>query len=711
MLDDDWVSPVKPDPYDPRDHTIDIDPDPQQVSIEAVPDSITVVPSADSFDDVDGGFESIIVVPDPVASSALPDVPVAVPYDYYAKHAEPAWWQRGEECTGFALAAIANHLIRTQVSPDEPSVSPRMMYEMAQEYDGEAYEEGSTLRGALKGWAKLGVSSIHKWPYDPDDEHGEIYGTLDLGRVADAGLRPMGAYRRIRPHTDIQTMQATLASQTPMFASARLHTGWFRLYLPGTDAVIVREATDKDKGGHAFVIVGYDERGFWIHNSFGEDWGHDGFGLIPYDDWQTDGGDVWVPGLGLMEPTTPPIIKSVPAATDDHPEPPKPDRSSAVHKVMWPHVIPFGDDGRVSTSSGYTVDAQRVKTLFYIFGEETRAWKTPRLAVIADSGLDPADIDGHLLELRKRLMDEEIYPIFLVWDTAWLPSMEREVDKTMMGDGSSLGDLFVEVGLPKTNAIELWKQVTRRAHLAVCRSCEPEAGGRLIADSIQYKFSQRPFEIHLLSHSTGDLLLSELAQYLPSPIHSASLLVPATPMKQFQDTYAPMLADGCLRSMNITALDTNSETGGTVASYGQSPLALISNVLAIPGVDSPDLHHFGPEGEAPEAASLAETEAWFLARKLDPEPLLGLEADLRRDPLIRALRQAGSLSVDFVLYGLTHQGVFADNDTLSRVVARMTRSGPPADLPEAATPAETAEIQVIIELPAGDPLTQVAEVD
>ncbi|MCP4225212.1 MAG: C1 family peptidase, partial [Actinomycetia bacterium] len=203
-----------------------------------------------------------------------------------------------------ALAAVANYLIRTEVARDEPSVSPRMMYEMAQEYDGEAYDEGSTLRGALKGWSKLGIASMEIWPYDPDDEHGEIHGSLNLSRVADAGLRPMGPYRRISPHTDIEKMQASLARQTPLFASALLHTGWFRLYLPETDGVIHRHPDDKDKGGHAFVIVGYDERGFWLHNSFGEDWGKAGYGLISYDDWITQGLDVWVPSLGIVATTT-----------------------------------------------------------------------------------------------------------------------------------------------------------------------------------------------------------------------------------------------------------------------------------------------------------------------------------------------------------------------------------------------------------------------
>ena len=38
-------------------------------------------------------------------------------------------------------------------------------------------------------------------------------------------------------------------------------------------------------GGHAIVIVGYDEekRLFTFRNSWGEDWGDKGYGYLPYD--------------------------------------------------------------------------------------------------------------------------------------------------------------------------------------------------------------------------------------------------------------------------------------------------------------------------------------------------------------------------------------------------------------------------------------------
>jgi C1A family cysteine protease len=42
---------------------------------------------------------------------------------------------------------------------------------------------------------------------------------------------------------------------------------------------------EKDMGGHAMAVVGYNKQGFIIRNSWGEDWGDKGYTIYPYEDW------------------------------------------------------------------------------------------------------------------------------------------------------------------------------------------------------------------------------------------------------------------------------------------------------------------------------------------------------------------------------------------------------------------------------------------
>ncbi len=60
--------------------------------------------------------------------------------------------------------------------------------------------------------------------------------------------------------------------------SATIHSGWDNV---GKDGQIpFREDAN---WGHAFAIIAYDEKGFWIQNSWGNDWGKGGLGQISYD--------------------------------------------------------------------------------------------------------------------------------------------------------------------------------------------------------------------------------------------------------------------------------------------------------------------------------------------------------------------------------------------------------------------------------------------
>ena len=222
---------------------------------------------------------------------------------------------QGEEgaCTGFGLACVTNYLLwvrHAESGSKQPfeSVSPRMFYELARRYDewpGVDYE-GSSCRGALKGWNKHGVCAESLWPF-PVNRGKPVYAQPNAGWEQDATSRPLGVYYRVE-RSSIVDLQAALNNIGAVYVSANAHDGWDSLLrkrraaMPTSHAslpIIPRITDPKSKGGHAFALVGYNKHGFVVQNSWGELWGARGFAVLPYADWINNGTDAWVCALGV----------------------------------------------------------------------------------------------------------------------------------------------------------------------------------------------------------------------------------------------------------------------------------------------------------------------------------------------------------------------------------------------------------------------------
>ena len=392
-------------------------------------------------------------------------------------------------------------------------------------------------------------------------------------------------------------MKRALTGGHPLYASAQVHVGWYRQFLPDASGTIQRRSDDKLLGGHAFVIYGYDERGFKIQNSWGSQWANGGFGVLTYDDWAEHGQEVWFV-----------VPRPRPKKVDLVPELPSDDAAASTFSRMWRHLVTLADDGRLSTAGRYYLDKGAVATLLYLFQEQTKHWKCRRLAVFADGGYWATNATVAALEpLRDRLMAAEIYPIFLLWDTPWFDDMQgwlygqhnletlldcddRDLlvwwNGTIDGQEVGLGLPMAKLAAAESVAPMMWSEIRRRSH-AACAG--PSGGARALADSIAYKWGQRPFDIHLIAHGAGDLLMSELAQLLPAPVTSASLWAPATTMERFRESYGPMLDDGCLRHLEVFAARRRRRADG--------PRRPDAEIVALPRGRRPRCRHRREQGD------------------------------------------------------------------------------------------------------------------
>lgn len=590
-------------------------------------------------------------------SVAAPD---RVDPDGYQRLVGVTWHQRGQECTGFALAAIANFQIRRHHDdPALPSVSRRMLYESAQLHDDEDFEKGSTLRGAVRGWRRTGVALDDLWPYDPDDEHGDKHGTLTLARLLDARHRPLTSYRRIM-HADVDRMRRALAEGHALFAAAHIHVGWYRLFVPDAPSRIVRRPDDAEKGGHAFVIVGYDHDGFWVHNSWGPEWGTEGFALLPYDEWVTDGHDTWVAEVdpGTLGDLHGPLERPAPSAD-----------KVAAYRDLWPHLVVLRDDGKLVADGLYEMDEGSFGTMTFLFGERTADWGRRRVAVVTDDGLlpTPETIDRYR-EQRDRYMAVEIYPFFVVWETSWGGELVDELDRWTRyhaaRNGAGAGEPpyersepFVHEAVRASVARPIWQQLVERS----TRAAAIGGGARTLAAALTRKRSQMDFELHVVATGAGDLLQSAVLAELPSPVATATAVASATPVGDAVARYGSALDAGRLVELHLVSFDGAERFGPLDGSLLDVVAELLAPTetepVALVGRPTDDnalsaLRTSGRVIERTEVAEgprlLASAIAAMLAHEPPPprpaQAPSTVPATLPADPLARAevLRNAGS---------------------------------------------------------------------
>jgi hypothetical protein len=547
----------------------------------------------------------------------LVEVPAERPLADYRRYKVPVLDQQGEgACTGFGLATVANYLLRARdARPGDarpggrraagaragaarrgppPAVSPRMLYEMAKRYDewpGERYE-GSSARGAIKGWHKHGVCCWDEWPY----EFGAADRDLTAARAADATRRPLGAYFRVN-HRDLVAMHAAVAEAGVLFATATVHEGWNEV---GAGGAI--EPRDELLGGHAFAVVGYDERGFWVQNSWGEHWGKGGFARVGYDDWLANGTDVWVARLGA-----PVVLGAARTAARALPAAAAGSRGYAFADLR-PHVVSLGNDGQLRAGGTYGTSRRDVERLVRDdLARVTAGWdagRPKRVLLYAHGGLVPEESAlQRVAEYRAALLGAEVYPVGLVWKTDFWSTVSnvlRDAARSRRPEGfldaskdfmlDRLDDMLEPVAR-LAGGRAAWRELKENALLA---SRQPEGGAALLAgllaefDARERRDGRPGVELHLAAHSAGAVLFAPLVQLLTGrgtgehglDLATVTLWAPACTLELFDQTYRPAIAAGRVGRFALYTLTDRAEREDHCANvYHKSLLYLVAHAF------------------------------------------------------------------------------------------------------------------------------------
>lgn len=584
----------------------------------------------------------------PTLTEVLPSLPLSV----YQKAKTPILDQGAEgACTGFGLAAVANYLLHTRRnSASKTAVSPRMLYQMARRYDewpGEDYD-GSSARGAMKGWHKHGVCAEQKWPYEVEEA-----GDLTAARIADAVTRPLGAYFRVN-HKDLVAMHCAITEVGILYATASVHAGWDNV---GGDGMIALD--DELLGGHAFAIVAYDQHGFWIQNSWGESWGAEGFARISYDDWLINGTDVWVARLGV--PIEFDTARGIARAHEGRSS----KTSAFAFQDLRPHVVTIGNNGRLATKGQFANSAQEVASIFSTeFPRITNGWKKKRILLYAHGGLVGQDAAiQRLADYRPAMLAAEIYPLAFIWRTDYwstVTNMLRDALSQRKPEGilDAAKDFMLDRlddGLePIARALSgkaSWDEMKENALLATTSA---EGGVRHTIDCLAALAAQAKVEIHVAGHSAGSILHGPAVELLTAglglQIKTCTLWAPACTTELFRQYYLPAVKSGAIAEMAVFVLSDSAEQDDHCAQiYHKSLLYLVSNAF--------EAKMRNPIG--------------ILDR--DGTPILGMEKFFPKDKRIELVVSPNREPMDsrYASRSTSHGGFDDDEATLKATLARI----------------------------------------
>ena len=135
---------------------------------------------------------------------------------------------------------------------------------------------GTYYLDALNLVRREGVATWTAFPYDPADCSAKPSAAVKTA----AREFKIAEWRRVNVQDDTE-VRSNVAAGFPVLAGIEVDRAFFNL----KGEAIYSQYSGLSEGGHAIVVVGYDDsrEALKIINSWGSEWGTDGFGWISYD--------------------------------------------------------------------------------------------------------------------------------------------------------------------------------------------------------------------------------------------------------------------------------------------------------------------------------------------------------------------------------------------------------------------------------------------
>lgn len=191
-------------------------------------------------------------------------------------------WNQGTlgSCTAHAVGAACLYLDIYDNDMRIVSPSRLFLYYNARLIEGTtASDEGAEIRNAIKSASKFGYIDEASWPYR----------LRSFTKKPPQSLYTAATKERVRKYErvarEISDFKAALTASLPVVVGISVYDSMSAAKVTKTGQIPLPRKKDKLEGGHAVLLVGYDDekRHFIVRNSWGTGWGDKGHGYLPYE--------------------------------------------------------------------------------------------------------------------------------------------------------------------------------------------------------------------------------------------------------------------------------------------------------------------------------------------------------------------------------------------------------------------------------------------
>lgn len=195
----------------------------------------------------------------------------------------PPVYDQGElgSCTGNAIAAAYQFELIKQDAP-APVFMPSRLFIYYNERVIENTvnrDAGAQIRDGMNSVNSQGVCSEEEWPYVINEFTQKPYASC----YQDALNHLVTSFHSVS--RDINQMKGCLADGYPFIIGFTVYQSFESAVVAQTGRVNMPAPAEEIVGGHAVLVVGYDdeEQRFIVRNSWGADWGNNGYFTMPYE--------------------------------------------------------------------------------------------------------------------------------------------------------------------------------------------------------------------------------------------------------------------------------------------------------------------------------------------------------------------------------------------------------------------------------------------